>query len=140
MDFEIYQLIKSLSNNVRLTSSLPMVSPVLSRGKIQVSTWNEKAARRLSARATHTKRESTLVFCAPYDVLATWPRVKQILDILFVLSNPRLASPLLRLVLGWSPTAARRIPRRATYRGRCPIPPFTIRLPTPTATTRSHIL
>ena len=71
--------------NVRLTSGLPLVSPVLSRGKIQVSTWNEKAARRLSARATHTKRESTLVFCAPYDVLATWPRVKQILDILICL-------------------------------------------------------
>ena len=29
---------------MRLTSGLPMVSPVLSRGKIQVSTWNEKAA------------------------------------------------------------------------------------------------
>jgi hypothetical protein len=41
---------------VRLTSGLPMVSPVLSRGKIHVPMRNKKAARRLSATARTARR------------------------------------------------------------------------------------
>ena len=46
--------------NVRLTSVLPMVSPVLSRGKIHVSTLNWKAARRLGMCAPHTSAKARL--------------------------------------------------------------------------------
>ena len=56
--------------DVGLTSGSLMISPVLSRGKILVSTWNEEAAHRLRSRATHTKRESTSTFGAPN--LASW--------------------------------------------------------------------
>ena len=61
-----------------------MVSPVLSRGKIQVSTWNEKAARRLSARARHTFKEAKYshVWRAEHSLMMY---AKQILNIIICL-------------------------------------------------------
>ncbi len=108
-------------HNVRLTSGLPMVSPVLSRGKIHVPMRNKKAARRLSAtahtarrpgaRAPHnyTKARLQLTRLRHIDVSfcqhRSWPQntprgVLRVADPAnshhnYFLSNPRIASPLL---------------------------------------------
>ncbi len=78
--------------NVGLTSGLPMVSPVLSRVIIHVSTWNKKAARHTDSCRAEYSILKLIAASADRDhgsrhVVSRVSLKKQILSILFLVKS-----------------------------------------------------